>query len=610
MKDGCLPLAPAVRYRLAAAPDGSSLYWFERLRNYDYDSDLDSSLRLMRYDVRSRETKEVFENATPPIRFIGGQLLALRVRDSEARLVLVGNDGHLQELTDTTLDVYDVELVDSHTIAFLASGVGATAVYTLDLSELRHYPLVDADTLLGTSAGTVFVRQGDDVVAVNTKTKAVTRSAYVMRSVGLGDHLFYVENGTVIAQDITSGSPKPTITTERAWKLAHQGDTILARTAVDDSKSFASVVTGERVVPLPTVTGGASIVATAQIGAKTWALVAHNTANYIGDVGDTDAEADVCLLPSTTEVSYPTRIVPARYVERSEQLFEALRAIAPKAVLQLSDHNRDPVTVFVELRGETGGGDFAAMRKRTREVYDSVTRLLNDREIRTEIVFDDERHGYYRWRRDRLRYRTTVGMGDAVVSDPADFDFEVSGLDNKVQDEKTITCSGTLRNLGKAIEGGFDIQCSGNRKHLIHVDQLGANEAKKFAQTFEMSPDGERPFLRVLVEGKPSEVRNADEEDLAGRVFDVAVDAYAASKLFLERHHVSEGELYITLHAAPEFLVQAPDQQERAVRAAYEKYLALRALYELDPKAPVSMHVDVERTDSTFDFDGSVFQRY
>jgi hypothetical protein len=610
MKDGCLALPPAVRDSLSASPDGTSLYWLELLRNYDYDADLYGPWRLMRYDLQSRTTTQVVESATGQVRFIGGQPLILRMRGSDARLVLVGNDGHLQELAHPGLDVYQVELVDSHTIVFLAQGLGAQAVYTLDLSELRHYPLIDADALLGTSGATVFVRQGDDIVAINTKTKATTRTPFVDRSVVLGDHLFYVEKEQVILQDIATGTPKPSITTNHAWKLVYQGDTILARTAVDHDKSFAYIITGDRATPLPTVTGGASIVRTVQVGTKMWALVAHNTQNYIGDVGDTNAEADVCLLPSSTEVAYPTRTVPARFDDRSNALFDALRTTAPKATMQLWDAPYDPTTLFFELRNENGGGDFGEMRKRTRRLYDDVTRLLNDREIRTEVMFEDRRHGYYRWRRDRLRYRTTVGMGDALVTDPAEFDFEVSDVDNKVRDEKVITCSGTLRNLGSAIEKGLDIQCSGNRKHLVHVDRLDANASTKFAQTFEMSPDGERPYLQILVDGKPSEPRDKDVEAQRERVFDVAADAYAASGLWLEKHEASDGALYVTLHAEPELLMKAPDQQERDVRTAYDRYLALRAIYELDPKAPVSVHVDVQRTDSTFDFDGALFERY
>ena len=147
---------------------------------------------------------------------------------------------------------------------------------------------------------------------------------------------------------------------------------------------------------------------------------------------------------------------------------------------------------------DKGGDDLARMRARTLQVHDTITRLLTDREVRTEVVFADHRHGFHRWRRDRLRYRTTVGMGDAMMTDPQDFDFEVTKLDNSVHDEK-ITCSGTLRNLGKPIDDGLDVKCSGNRKHLIHIDHLGADESKSFSETFDVSADGERPSFEVLL---------------------------------------------------------------------------------------------------------------
>ena len=52
---------------------------------------------------------------------------------------------------------------------------------------------------------------------------------------------------------------------------------------------------------------------------------------------------------------------------------------------------------------EAGGGDLTKIRMRAKEVHDTVTALLHEDEVRTEVRFADGQHGIYRWRRTRLR---------------------------------------------------------------------------------------------------------------------------------------------------------------------------------------------------------------
>jgi hypothetical protein len=608
VEEGCLALPAAVRDSLVASPDGQSLYWEELARNYDYDGELEATWNLVRYDLGERRATEIVSDVTTPIRFVGGDLVVPRYRDGNPRLTLVGHDGHLQELTPVSHYVEDVELVNSHTIAFLAEGVGARAVYTLDLAELRPYALVDADALLTTAGDNVLVRVDDDIAIVDPKTKQTSRVPYPRKSTVLGEHLFLVDGESVIEQDVRTGSPKPVISKPGNWKLVYQGDSVLARTPPDDDKSFAYVLTGSNAKQLPTVVGGASIIATTDSGSKTWALIAHNTSNYIGDVADTTAEADVCLLPARDQVSYPTRQVPARFVDRSQALFDAVKAMSPDATLQIMDGARTPGTLHIFLWKERVGSDFALMRKLTRQVHDDVTRLLSDREVMTSVTFGDRRDGYQRWRRDRLRDRITVGMGDALVASPDDFDFEVSERENKIVDGK-ITCKGVLRNLANPIDHGFDIQCSGNRAHLIHIDKLGANETHRFDQTFERSEVEEAALLRIIVDGKPSEPLFKEDNERSARLFDVAAAAFDETALWLYEHTVTKYDIGITLHAEPNFLQAPAADQEAAIKKAYDRYTAFRSIYERGATVPLTMHVEVERTDVSFDYDGSLFQR-
>lgn len=606
-ENGCLELSPARRDSLTVAPDGQSLYWLERTRNYDFDADLHATWQLVQHDLRTRRTERILDNVTAPIRFIGGQLLAVQ-KSASWRIVLRGSDGHTQELTPTYLDVLDVEILDAHTIVFLADGDGARAVYVLDVANQRPYHLVDADVLLSASAGRVFARLGDEVLVVDVKTRTTTKVPFIKRSQPQAERLIYVEDENVMVHDMVTHASRPLITTRRSWKVVYIGDTTLVRTAPKANHSYAYLIVGDTVQPLPTVLGGASILDATNVGKQTWALIGHNTANFIGDLADTAAEVDVCRLPSAGVVTYPTRQVPARFTDKAEQLFRAIEAASPGATLGISDDHDQPVTLFLELKKEFGARDVDSMRKRVRTLHGDITRIFHDREVRTEVMFADRRTASVRWKRDRLRARTQVGMGDAMILDPEDFDFEVSNLVNEKHEGK-ITCSGTLRNLTHRALSGVDVKCSGNRKHLIHFDKLDDNEARPFSQTFDVSEDDEAAYVEVLVDSKLHEAFDADYQTRAMAIFTLATDAYAATGLSLLSHDVGDEKITVALRGAPELLARDAAQQETAVTSAYAKYLELRRIYGVDEKRLISVHVSFELSETTFNYDGDRFGR-
>jgi hypothetical protein len=272
--------------------------------------------------------------------------------------------------------------------------------------------------------------------------------------------------------------------------------------------------------------------------------------------------------------------------------------------VQILDGRGEPVTVSIDLKNEFGARDLDAMRKRTRELQTLVTSTLGDREIRTVVNFADGRTGVYRWRRDRLRGRTSVGMGDVLLSDPADFDFEVGDLDNEKKDRR-ITCSGTLRNLRAQRVEDLDVKCSGNRHHLIHLRGLEPGEARPFSQTFDVSEDGESAYLEVLVDGKPFETRNTDSERRSEALFELATATYAATRLALEEHTVNDKRMFVELRADTEFLQRDRSAQEAAASTAYHRYEALRNIYQVDEKSELSLQILVPPTDAEFDFDGT-----
>lgn len=609
-RDECLPLPAAVRAELVADPNGQWLYWLERNRNYDYDADMNESWHLMGYNVRTRQTELVVDDASGPIMFIGGQLLVTQ-HTARVRLMLRTSDGHTQEVTPTWLDIEDVEPVDAHTIAFLATGDGPRAVYMLDVNEQRSYHLADADTLLSSAGGKVFTRVEDEVVIVDARTRETTTVPWIKKSIPQGDRLLYVEKGNVLASNMVTHATASLVTTNRPWRLTYQGASTLARTAPAENRSYAYLITGDAVTPLPTVVGGASILGTAQIGKDgkdTWALIGHNSANYIGDLAKTDAEVDVCLLPTTSEVTYPTRQVPARFSAQEDQLFDTLRATSPGATMGLLDQSGEPPTMFVDLKKEFAARDLDAMRKRVREIYDAMTRWLHDREIRTEILYADKRTAILRWKRDRLRTRTLVGMGDALIGDRADFDFEVSNLENTRADGK-ITCRGALLNLTHRALASVDIKCSGNRKHLIHIDNLGPDEARAFSQTFEISPVGEGAYVEIMVDGKSSEPFDADANATVTSVFELATEVYGSTGLWLTAHEVDEDEIVVHLRGETKLLDETPTTVEQTLQNAYKRYSQLRTIYDVEAARPLRLAVDFDPSETTLSYDGDRMTR-
>lgn len=604
----CLPLPPAVRNQLVVDPDGEVLYWLEEVRVVDFYAELQAYDRLMRFDFRTRRAEVVLDHAAAPIQFIAGKPLLLESGD-HYRLVLIERDGQVQELTPDYFDVLDFEIINDHTIAVLAEGDGLRAVYSLDLNQPRPEHLLDADVLLSTYDGRIYMRIDDAGVILDPKTGK--RDTFPLRKHGVpsGDTAFFVDTNAVKAESMSTGRSRGAIATPGEWKLVHQPGSILVRMPVRNNRSRAWLLRGEAAKPLADVVGGTSILAAAIRGSQTWAVIGHNTGNFIGDLAKTHAEADICLLPDSGDVSFATRSVPARYADKADRLFEALPGDAETATVQILDGPGTPTSVNIVLKKEAGGLDLDAMRARVRGLQRSVTTVLRDPEVRTEIEFADKRTAVERWRRDRLRTRVSVGMGDAIISDPTDFDVEVRELDNKPAKDQ-ITCAGTLVNLTARKLDHVTVRCTANRKLVIELGDLEPNATKQFAQTFPAEHNGGALF-EVFHGAKELEVRDATVEERTEKVFALATDVYADTQLALKQHTTKpeDKEVSVELEAELEFDLRSWDAREQAAAAAYHRYQALRDIYHLDANSELTLHIEVKLTDISYDFDGKKLTR-
>src|SRR5262245_50540021 len=145
---------------------------------------------------------------------------------------------------------------------------------------------------------------------------------------------------------------------------------------------------------------------------------------------------------------------------------------------------------------------------------------------------------------------TFVGMGDAALGDPEDFDVEVRDLVNAIKD-KRLTCSGTLVNLTKRKLSGLTLRCSGDRKETIEIAELGPSASQPFSQTFDVD-DKAWAWFEVLASRAPLVLRNATLEARAQQVFDVASAVYEQTKLALIDHSITP--LSVTVRAQASFV--------------------------------------------------------
>jgi len=598
----CLPLPAAARTSLVADPLGGGLYWFEPVRTHDFNSDLHGYETLVRYDLSSHRLEVIADHVTLPVTVLGDKVIVSRVVDKTATLALVDRGRHVQSLLPDYLTPVDVEPIDDHTIAVLANGDGPRAVYTLDLDRPRPHHLIDADVLVSTWGGRVLVYVDQDLVSIepNGRRRPLAKPGDTAHP--QGQDAYTVVDSAIHVHRMIGGDDRTIVGDKRRWKLSNQSGSILARTPPDADRSYAYLLAANTAKPLPTVTGGTSIVGAAQLGGQTWALIGHPSVNYVGDLGDTDAETEVCLLPASGTVAFRARVFPKRYADKTELLHAAMPEAHGMQILQEVD---SPTTLYVDVT-EAGGEDLARMRDRARAVQAKVTSLLGDREIRTDVHYTDDRSGVMRWRRDRLRYRALAGMGDALLSDPADYDLEVTDLVNRLEPKgkvPKVLCSGTFTNVtAKPIEH-VDVRCvGGDRLRVISIPAIAAGESAHFDQSFD-APDGEQPFFEVVSGREPLEVRMVENEARLLEVFQLAAAVHDATQLTLEQHKPA-APMTVRVSAPAGFAQRSVDDLTAVARTAYQRFVSIGRIYGLPPDPEFTLTIAIE-AGKTYKFDGT-----
>jgi hypothetical protein len=191
---GCLDLPHVFRTALRADPRGGGLYWLEREVGRDYDGDDASVDRLVRLDLKTQRTTVIYEPINTPIQFTkDGDVLVLSKRGENQALLHI-RDGFVQSLLPSYFDVKDVEPIDGARFAILAGADSKWRVFTLDLDAPRPVHLYDANVLLSAVRGTVFVRDGNKTLAVDTETGAAEPRDVTDNGMPDRDLVYFVED--------------------------------------------------------------------------------------------------------------------------------------------------------------------------------------------------------------------------------------------------------------------------------------------------------------------------------------------------------------------------------------------------------------------------------
>ncbi len=595
----CLALPGTQRRSLRADPAGKGLYWLERVHVRDFEGELAMSDRLVRYDLGTRKLEVLLDDVVPPLHVLGERVVIPYADGTMFRLAMVERGGRVQSLLPAFLTVSDVEQIDDHTLAVLASGDGDPAIYTLDLDEPRPTLLVHAEELISVAGGKVFARHHGAAMMVDLRTAAREPLALPLGLTPQGADSWRVEDSTVRVRAHATGVERTVIEDAAAWRLIYQPGSVIARTPTDVGPSRAFLLQGGAATPLPTLVGGTAIFSTTQLGDTLWALVGHNSNHVLGDLWEVGSEADVCSLPATGEVKLPSRQLPARFRKQQLRFFRALAEALPEVPWQVFEEAGAPTTLYAELP-EAGGTDVAAQRARVRDIHAKVTSLLQDREVRTFLYFKDGRTAVQRWRRSRLRDRTLVGFADVFFSDPADDDVEIRDLDNRSHGATQLTCAGTLVNLTAQPLQDVRVRCSNAAfKAVIPVGELGPQQQRTFSKTFELVEDDEAPLFEVYSGRAPLAVRDAGEEAKVQQRYDLVVQVQAASGMIL-RNSTNDADALVLELQAPDGFTRRPDPERTAVLAGvHAQFATARALFAGDPELPVTLRITAD--DTTFD---------
>ncbi len=603
----CLPLEGAQRRSLIADPLGDGLYWLEAEGIRDFDGEVAIHWNLVRFDLRTRRHEVIAPYIGSPLVPHGDGLLALRF-DGTARIARFGRDGTVEDLTPDDLDVVDYEPMDHGNLAFLADGNGPRAAYTLNLDRPKPKYLVDADTLLSAFGGHVFtVTKDNEGIAIDPLTRATARFKPTKHYWPLATDLLEVEDSQVVAHGMLDGRARTKLSRKGAWRFIYRPGAILARTAPHDSLSEAFLLTPGFVTALPAVIGGASLLDVTELDGDRWALVGHNTAHYLGDLVDTGSEADVCLLPRSGSVAFPTRDVPKRYEPKAAELFAASHREAPGSTLQLFDGDDTPVILDIRVK-ERAGSDVSLMRETARKLHHRVTSVLGDREIKTRVTFLDERTAVQRWRRSRLRERTFVGMGDALMADPSELAVELRDRSATMENGK-ITCSGTVANIQSTKLAGLSIHCiDGDRGRTIPVPDLAPGATFSFEQTYDVDADA-HPHVEVYSAHDPVEFLDTVYETRMRQIFDLATSVYGQTGFALFGHDAGK-TITVTVHSPPTFTTLTQAERVRFATMAYNAYAALREIYASPPGTALLLKIIVQTQPVSYEFDGSTLTTF
>jgi hypothetical protein len=589
----CYDLPGAARYSLRIGPDGAA-YWIERAVSYDFDGNSHGVDRLVRMDRATGATSVLASGVAAPIRLLRDGRILYKQAGDVSTIVLYVPAGGTRTLTPYDVDVSHFEVTpDERTVVFAAQGRGGKAIYAASLDEGAPRWLADADEIYAADATSAIVARGKVVMRVPLAGGAPTTIAQFDKTEpydAIGGYIVHYDETHFYARPIAGGQDRLVLGPPGGWQMTGAPDHVFL-TRRDGAQGVALRIEGATTRELPRLAGGVALDGAEPVDGEILGLVAQDT-DHDGAPDDARDEVDVCELPTRGTAQVPLRHVPKR-VAAGEAKLDAVAKQA-RATWQVIEDPPGPMTVDLHVDARAGD-QLAPLRARIRALAGPVIAALGDPELRVELIFADGRRAAS-FTDDVLHRRVSVaGIGEAVVSEPGEYDLEVMrSLVVRDDKQQQILCSGEVKNRSDHAIAGAVADCVAGRTDepvTITPDPLPPGGVGLYAGNQPDVPDAD---LAITYRAGVTPLLALDDknEEEQKKLYVAAAAAYDRSQLTLWSWRVEDGTVTAELDPPSGFADFSNAAQEVAATAAFDALASpLRSATGAGASAPVTIRI-------------------
>ncbi len=443
----CLDLPGTARASLRLAPDGRSLYWYERVPFYGYRNSWPRD-RIVRWDIGDPSPRPITDVAGAPFRVLDdGGIVA-----SGDSGVIVWRDG-VTELVSEHDEIDHLELTGDGAAAIYGAG---GAVWRQPLHRATATRLGAADALVAVSGDDVITMSGDFLFALDARTGGKPRPLAIPDGElvkVLGNQMILRRDDGLGLQGIAGGPASTVLPGD--WRTYLAPDGVRAFRVVGERIEVA-IVNPTGVERMPDVIGATAVTGAVRLkDGRVAYLVAHDTDGEDGiTTGD---EHDVCLGDGQHPLEVTKRRVPRRFAEATAAL-DKLAASLGASSYHFAGTGSMPALTF---SGASRKADRAARWAAVRGAGKAVAEQLASPALDVIIEYDDGGRALSEWDARSGRRVAWAGVGAALVADPADYEVDIATETLARDDKGTITCAGSITNRTDRPLAGLVVDCVG-----------------------------------------------------------------------------------------------------------------------------------------------------